>query len=72
MPRGPFRKVMALSPDGSLLLVFRATPDGTMDKAVLYRRSLDRAESTVIPGTEAPCMPFFSPDGQWIGFWANE
>jgi hypothetical protein len=71
MPRGAFRTEMALSPDGSLL-VFSATPDGTMDKAMLYRRSLDRAESTVIPGTEGPCMPFFSPDGQWIGFWAKE
>ena len=70
MPRGLFRTEVALAPDGSFL-VFSATPDGTMDKAMLYRRSLDRAESIVIPGTEGPCMPFFSPDGQWIGFWAN-
>lgn len=70
MPRGPFRTEVALAPDGSFL-VFSATPDGTMAKAMLYRRSLDREESTVIPGTEAPCMPFFSPDGQWIGFWAK-
>jgi len=70
MPRGLFRTEVALAPDGSFL-VFSATPDGTMAKALLYRRSLDRGESTVIPGTEAPCMPFFSPDGQWIGFWAK-
>ena len=70
MPPGPFRTELALSPDGRLL-VFSATPDGTMPKAMLYQRPLDREEATVIPGTEAACMPFFSPDGQWIGFWAN-
>jgi Tol biopolymer transport system component len=70
MPRGPFRTEMAFAPDGSFF-VFSATPDGTMAKAKLYRRSLDRAESVVIPGTEAPCMPFFSPDGQWIGFYSG-
>jgi Tol biopolymer transport system component len=70
MPVGPFRTEVALSPDGTLL-VFSATPDGTMPKAMLYRRPLDRENATVIPGTEAACMPFFSPDGQWIGFWAK-
>jgi serine/threonine-protein kinase len=70
MMPGPGRTEMALAPDGSSL-VFSATPDGTMAKAMLYRRPLDREEATVIPGTEAACMPFFSPDGQWIGFWAK-
>ena len=70
MPPGPFRTEIVLAPDGSSV-VFSASPDGTMAKAMLFRRPLDRAESTVIPGTEEPCMPFFSPDGQWIGFWAK-
>ena len=70
MPRGPFRTEVALAPDGSFL-VFSATPDGTMAKAMLYRRPLDREEAAVIPDTEEACMPFFSPDGQWIGFWAK-
>jgi len=70
MPMGPARTEVALAPDGSSL-VFSATPDGTMAKAMLYRRSLDREEATLIPGTEAACMPFFSPDGQWIGYWAK-
>src|SRR4030042_2513252 len=67
---GPAGTEVALAPDGSFL-VFSATPDGTMEKAMLYRRPLDREEATVMPGTEAACMPFFSPDGQWIGFWAK-
>jgi serine/threonine-protein kinase len=70
MPLGLFRTEIALAPDGRSL-VFSATPDGTMAKAMLFRRPLDREESTAIPGTEEPCMPFFSPDGQWIGFWAK-
>jgi serine/threonine-protein kinase len=70
MPTGPDRTDVALAPDGSLL-VFSATPDGTMAKAMLYRHPLDRDEATAIPGTEGGCMPFFSPDGQWIGFWAK-
>jgi Tol biopolymer transport system component len=71
MPLGPFRTEIALAPDGRSL-VFSASPDGSMDKAMLFRRPLDREEATVIPGTEEPCMPFFSPDGQWIGFWSKE
>lgn len=54
MPMGPARTEVALAPDGSFL-VFSATPDGTMAKAMLYRRPLDREEATVIPGTEAAC-----------------
>jgi len=70
MRQGPSRTEVALAPDGTSV-VFSATPDGTMAKAMLYRRPLDREAATVIPGTEAACMPFFSPDGQWIGFWAK-
>ncbi len=70
MMLGPARTEMALAPDGSFL-VFSATPDGTMAKAMLFRRPLDREDAAVIPGTEAACIPFFSPDGQWIGFWAK-
>jgi len=70
MPMAPARTEVALAPDGRFL-VFSATPDGTMAKAMLYRRPLDREEATVIPGTETACMPFFSPDGQWIGYWAK-
>jgi len=71
MPLGPFRTEIALAPDGRSL-VFSASPDGSMGKAMLFRRPLDRLEAAVIPGTEEPCMPFFSPDGQWIGFYAKE
>jgi serine/threonine-protein kinase len=58
---------LALSPDGSRL-VYAAIGDGTQQ---LYLRALDSLETQPIPGTEGAETPFFSPDGQWIGFFGN-
>jgi serine/threonine-protein kinase len=57
---------LALSPDGTTLVY---TANGR-----LYLRPLDQLDATPIPGVESPGLasarvPFFSPDGQWIGFW---
>jgi serine/threonine-protein kinase len=62
----PSRTAMAISPDGRLL-VFAGLRGGRQ----LYLRSLDRTEATPVPGTEGAEAPIFSPDGAWIGFWAN-
>jgi serine/threonine-protein kinase len=64
----PTRTAMAMSPDGRYV-VFNATRDG---KRELYLRPLDRLEATRIPGTEGSDSPFFSPDGQWVGFWQGD
>src|SRR5437870_13405774 len=32
---------------------------------------MDSFESKPLPGTEGGLMPFFSPDGQWVGFFAQ-
>jgi serine/threonine protein kinase/Tol biopolymer transport system component len=37
----------------------------------LFRRAIDRLESVPIAGTEGVEDPFFSPDGQWVGFFAD-
>ncbi|MFQ5793351.1 MAG: TolB family protein [Acidobacteriota bacterium] len=37
----------------------------------LYLRALDEFQARPIPGTEDASAPFFSPDGQWVGFYAN-
>jgi Tol biopolymer transport system component len=59
---------VTLSPEGNSV-VFLGTRDG---KRQLYIRNLDSAEARPISGTEgAFCTPFFSPDGQWIGFVAD-
>ena len=61
----PARTAVLLSPDGKYL-VFSGTRGG---KQQLYLRAMDRLEATPIAGTEGSNTPFFSPDGQWLGFW---
>ena len=34
----------------------------------LYTRRLDQSKATELPGTDGATFPFFSPDGQWVGF----
>jgi serine/threonine-protein kinase len=34
-------------------------------------RELDRADTIRLAGTEGARGPFFSPDGRWLGFWAD-
>jgi serine/threonine-protein kinase len=59
---------LALSPDGARLVYVGRRSEGERQ---LYLRALDRFEAVPIPGTEGGVSPFFSPDGQWVGFWAD-
>jgi Tol biopolymer transport system component len=59
---------LALSPDGTHL-VYVARQGGIQQ---VYLRAMDSLESTPIPGTEGAVNPFFSPDGQWVGFFAGQ
>jgi serine/threonine-protein kinase len=66
--RGPGRLMsLALSPDGRTLVV--AGTDGNTER--LYIRRLDRPEASPLAGTEGGTSPFFSPDGAWVGFFAD-
>jgi Tol biopolymer transport system component/predicted Ser/Thr protein kinase len=58
----------AISPDGRRLVFLMRGPDG---KQQLATRLLNQAAPTLLPGTEGSRDPFFSPDGQWIGFFAG-
>jgi Tol biopolymer transport system component/DNA-binding winged helix-turn-helix (wHTH) protein len=58
---------LALSPDGTHL-AYAALLGDTQQ---LYLRALDSLESKPIPETEGATNPFFSPDGQWVGFFAG-
>ncbi len=58
----------AISPDGRRLVYAVHGPDG---KQQLATRLLDQTQATVLTGTEGGSDPFFSPDGQWIGFSAD-
>ncbi len=57
-----------LSPDGTLL-VFVARKAGQQRQ--LYLRRLEQLEASPLSATEGARNPFFSPDGQWIGFFAG-
>jgi eukaryotic-like serine/threonine-protein kinase len=59
--------VLALSPDGSRL-VYVASRSGAKQ---LYVRPIDSLEASPIPATEGAESPFFSPDGQSVGFFAE-
>ena len=60
---------VVLSPDGRTLVLAGSARPG--DRSRLYVRKLDQLLATPIPGTEGARNPFFSPDGRWIGFFAD-
>jgi Tol biopolymer transport system component len=83
-PARPARVVVALPPDVTIALrpgsAVALAPDGrslayTARKGngpvQIYLRALDRYDSVVMPGTDDAYHPFFSPDGRWIGFFAD-
>lgn len=59
----------ALSRDGNVL-AFTARPSKGGPTQLFVRR-LDRAQATPLAGTDNAFSPFFSPDGQWIAFFAD-
>src|SRR4029077_1893025 len=60
--------VLALSPDGARLALILRGADGKMR---LHTRLLQQNQVTALAGTEDAYYPFFSPDGEWIGFIAD-
>ena len=64
-----FGDTFALSPDGRLI-VFEAFDKKTGERA-LWIRALDRDDATRLAQTDGGEMPFWSPDGAHIGFFAE-
>jgi len=62
------RTTVVLSPDSSRI-VFPVR--GSNNLLQLATRSLDQPKATPMAGTEGGSDAFFSPDGQWIGFFAD-
>jgi eukaryotic-like serine/threonine-protein kinase len=58
---------VALSPDGTHL-AYVGRQSSTQQ---IFLRSMDSLEAKPIPGTVGAVNPFFSPDGQWLGFFAG-
>jgi DNA-binding winged helix-turn-helix (wHTH) protein/Tol biopolymer transport system component len=59
---------LAISPDGRTLAFIALEADGEW---LLWVRSLDAAVARPLPGTEGAGQPFWSPDSDWIGFFAQ-
>ena len=57
-----------LSPDGTRLVLLVTGAD---QKRRIYVRSLDQLQATALSDTDRALDPFYSPDGQWIGFFAD-
>jgi serine/threonine protein kinase/Tol biopolymer transport system component len=62
----PTRTPMVFTADGRSLIIQAARAD----KPQLFIRSLDRPDARPIAGTDDARVPFVSPDGKWVGFWA--
>jgi serine/threonine-protein kinase len=58
----------AVSPDGTVLVY----PAGEAGSNQLFLRRLDDPVPTPVPRTEGAHSAFFSPNGEWIGFVADQ
>lgn len=51
------------------------SPDGTrlvyVSQGKLFTRRLDQPNAVELAGTDGAVQPFFSPDGQWVAFFAQ-
>lgn len=59
---------IAVAPDGNTIAF--VAPDGT-GSSYVFIRTLADAEPRVLVGTESAQEPFFSHDGQWVGFFVG-
>jgi eukaryotic-like serine/threonine-protein kinase len=57
-----------LSPDGARLIFVAQGPHG---RSRLLTRRLDQSQLVEVRGSEGAYAPFFSPDGQWVAFFAG-
>jgi serine/threonine protein kinase/Tol biopolymer transport system component len=58
---------IAISPDGGKIVYMGEEADHRQ----LYVRKVDDLNATPIQGTEGANLPFFSPDGKWLAFFAS-
>jgi WD40 repeat protein len=58
----------AISPNGDRIVYTVRGPNGPR---MLAMRMMDKSSGVAIAGTEGGHDPFFSPDSQWLGFFAD-
>ena len=64
---GPGAAPLAISSDGRRVAYVAAGNGRTQ----LFIRNLDAFRAEAVPGTDGAQYPFFSPDGEWIAFFAD-
>ena len=67
-PENMTYRMPAVSPDGHFVVVQSVGPEG---KPMLWLRPLDAMKPAPIPGTESGFAPFWSPDSQYLAFFAD-
>jgi eukaryotic-like serine/threonine-protein kinase len=65
----PYNVSFSFSPDGDKFAFSGVGDDG---RSNLYLRRLDTETPQLFPGTEGATYPFWSPDGRFIGFFADK
>ena len=58
---------VAISPDGQTIVYTAEYEEGTR----LYARRIREINARPLAGTENADLPFFSPDGAWVAYYAN-
>ncbi len=64
----PMQNLFALSPDGRRVAFTVRRSDG---QTSLWVRPLAEVSAAALPGTEGAAAPFWSPDGRFVGFFAD-
>jgi hypothetical protein len=68
----PYFPALAISRDGRFVVYCAIEENpGAQAKSRLYLRRLGQAQAQPISGTEGGMCPFLSPDGRYVGFWAD-
>jgi serine/threonine-protein kinase len=63
-----FRHAVELSPNGTRMAFVANAPGAPASSSKIYVKNMDQSDAIPIPGTEGGHNPFFSPDGEWLGF----
>ena len=66
-PLGIGRTSLAIAPNGRRFVY--AARQGSTTR--LYLREIDELDARSLPGTDGGYQPFFSPDGEWVGFFTG-